>query len=125
MDPIGRLNRLMETLRKQMAESAKRADAAGHQASDVRPQTRSERPSIQELRSRIVERVRGIQSESGENRRRARRVFVESVVAWEFGDQLLLDNRFEDLVDQIEETFEMDTELDKKFHDLITDLTHG
>lgn len=125
MDPITRLNRLMETLRQQIAGSVKRPDAgAGQSAShEVQSEGRPERPDIQELRSRIAARVLALDAGSPDRKRRARRIFFESVIAWEFGDQLLLDSEFSRMIDNIEETVQADPEMDQQFNELLASLS--
>lgn len=125
MDPISRLNRMMETLRKQMAESSKRLDTSKSPPPEVCGRSRYERPTIQALKARIEERIGAIESDAPDRDRRAQRIFLESVIAWEFGDQLLLDSQVGRLVDGIQETFETDPELNSQFHDLLSQLSHG
>ena len=123
MDPISRLNRLVETLRQQMAESAKRLDTAKPHAAEAKPQSRSARLSVEELRRRIQERVKAIEPDNPDRGRRARRIFLESVLAWEFGDELLLDSRLDRLIDNIQQTFESDPEIDAQLSDVIASLS--
>ena len=125
MDPINRLNRLVETLRQQMAESARRLDTAKPHAAEFKPQNRSARLSVEELRRRIQERVKAIEPDNPDRRRRARRIFLESVLAWEFGDELLLDSRLDRLIDNIQQTFESDPEIDAQLGDVISSLSQS
>lgn len=113
----------METLRKQMAESAKRLDTAKSSSPEVGRQNRPERPSLQKLKTRIEERIRAIEPDAPDRSRRSRRIFLESVIAWEFGEHLLLDSQFDRLVDTIQETLEADPELDSQFHHLLGQLS--
>lgn len=125
MDPINRLNRLMETLRQRMAESTKRSNRSSstQQTRLTRASSAPSGRSIEQLRQHIGERVRAIKPEMPEHGRQARRVFFESVLAWEFGDQLLLDNQFSRLIDGIQEAFEADPEIDHELHELLVDLS--
>ncbi len=122
MDPINRLSRIIETLRQQMAESAKRPGPSKPSSDEVRARNRSDRPSVEELRHRILQRVREIEPDNPDRGRRARRIFLESVVAWEFGDELLLDSQLDRLIDSLQQTFETDPELDIQFRELIANL---
>lgn len=125
MDALTRLNRLMETLRQQLAGSVKRTDATTGRstASEIQSRGRPERPSIQELRSRIEARLLALEAGAPDRRRRARRIFFESVLAWEFGDQLLLDSQFSRMIDNIEETVQTDPEMNQQFDELLSSLS--
>lgn len=125
MDPITRLNRLMEALRQQLAGSAKRMDSQTglFTTTEAQSRGRSERPSIQELRSRVETRLLALESGTPDRKRRARRIFFESVLTWEFGDELLLDNQFARMIDNIQETVEADPEMDRQFDELLSSLS--
>lgn len=125
MDPVNRLSRLMETLRQRMAESAKKLGTTSQTSAPSAPRSpaSANRRTVEELRAHIGERVRSLEPNNPERRRRARRIFLESVLAWEFGDQLLLDNQFSRLIDGIQEAFESDPEIDRELSDLLTDLS--
>jgi hypothetical protein len=123
MDPINRLNRMVETLRQQMAESAKRLDTSKTPSGETRSQNRSGRLSLDELRRRIYDRVQAIEPDTPDRGRRARRIFLESVLAWEFGDELLLDSQLDRLIDNLQQTFESDPEIDAQFRDLMANLS--
>lgn len=124
MDPINRLNRLMETLRQQMATSTKRTETPTAENKPRAP-LRSERPSVEQLRVRIEERIRALPPNDPERRRQARRVFLEAVVAWEFGDQLLLDAEFTGLIDRLQETFAADPEIEQELDSVLGGLTES
>lgn len=119
MDPINRLNRLVESLRQQMAESSRRLDMPGRAPAGETPRgTMSLRLALPELRRQIQERIRAAGPPG-----QAKRVFLESVLAWEFGDNLLSDPRYQTLLDNLQAAIENDNELDKQFAALLVDLT--
>lgn len=125
MDPISRLNGLMEVLRRQIADSARRLDAAG------KPGTPAARPpsaaaptavSVQQLRRQITDRLRAIEKSDPRQGDKARRIFFESVLLWEFGDALLLDRRVDDVIDHIETAFRSSPDLDRQLGELLNQL---
>lgn len=124
MDAITRLNRLMDTLRQQLAGSTKRTDAATRQstAGEVQSHGRTEGRNIQELRARIEARMHALEAGTPDRNRRARRIFFESVITWEFGDELLLDSQFLRMIDDIEKTVEADPEINRQFSELLASL---
>ena len=124
MDPIDRLNRLMQTLRQQVATSAKRTDAPTTPGEVAGPR-RAARPSVANLRARVQERLHALPpADTPERRQQARRAFFETVLAWEFGDRLLLDRDLVRLVDQLQETFE-DAELARELDVVLDALTRS
>lgn len=122
MDPINRLNRLVESLRQQMAESSRRLESSPRAAVGETPRGNA-RLSLPELRRQIQERIQAVEGTNPEARRRARRIFLESVLVWEFGDNLLADQRHQTLLDNIQAAIENDAELDKQFSALVGELS--
>lgn len=122
MDPISRLNRLMETLRQQMTQSTKRVATPRQDTASNTARAQTPRQTVSELRQQIRTRVRAIAPNSPDRDRQVRRIFFESVLAWEFGEQLLLDSQFNRLIEGIEEAFEQDSETDRELRNVLTDL---
>lgn len=123
MDPINRLNRLLETLRQQIAESARRSDTSRTQTSPSQSGNGAVKLALPELRRRIQDRIQGVEPTTPEGQRQAKRLFLESVLVWEFGDNLLLDKQYQHMLDNIQATIESDPDTDKQFTALVTDLS--
>jgi hypothetical protein len=98
---IDRLNGVVEVLRRQIAESARRLDVRGKPSKA--PDTVGARPPLQDVKRRIKERLEAIPGNDPDRTRKAQRVFIEAVLTWEFGDTLLLDQRFEEMMDRVQE----------------------
>lgn len=124
-DPISRLSQVMALLLRRpdsnisqrAGSSAKTADstAAGHTAAPARP-------AIEDLRRRIQERVRAIDPDDPRRRQRAARAFLESVLVWEFGDRLLLDAGFEDMLTDIQQSFSLDPDAARQLDELLEEM---
>lgn len=127
LDSINRLNRVMEILRRQVAEDASRPGAAGrpHAPATAEGSQRPERPTVAQLRQRVLERVRAIDPDDPRRPGKARRVFLESVLAWEFGDAILQDHRFDDLLTHIEQGFASVPEMAGQLDELLSALQAG
>ncbi|MBI3900267.1 MAG: hypothetical protein HY308_18540 [Gammaproteobacteria bacterium] len=124
MEPINRLNRLVETLRQQIADSARRAGStAGQSTSATFGNAAQARSALPDLRLRIQDRLRAVDMSGPEGQHQAKRVFLESVLAWEFGDKLQLDQQYTSLLDKIQEAVETDPEFDRQFTALLADLS--
>ena len=126
MDPVNRLNHLMEALRRQMAEKAQRFDQPGAsgKSSDTAPAAKPPgRMSVPELKRRVQDRIKAVGREDRNRQNKAKRIFLESVLAWEFGEALLLDKNFDELLDRIEKSFAASPEMDAQFSQLVEELS--
>lgn len=115
MDAISRLNRLMETLRQQLAGATKRTSPTSGHAPTHGPQP-VQRPTVEQLRARIHERILALGPDDPERRRKAQRLFLEAVIAWEFGEQLLMDSELNRLIDRLEATFASEPEMEHELN---------
>ena len=102
MDPIGGLDAVVRLLRQRLATPT-RARAAGEAQA---PADRSSpRHDVFELRSRIAARLSGLSPEERASGR-ATRIFIESVLVWEFGDELFGDERLAELSSEVQRALE-------------------
>lgn len=124
LDSINRLNRVMEILRRQVAEDSPRTAtvAPGRAPAGSARGPRTERASVEQLRQRVVERVRALDPDDPRRPGKARRIFLESVLAWEFGDDILQDNRLDELLAHIEQGFEAAPEMTDQLDELLLAL---
>ena len=119
-DPVGPINRSFEVLRRQIAEHARqlesgaRASASGTATGPARADA-SGKPAIGELRQRIAERLQAIDPKSPNAGRRRKRIFLESTLAWEFGEEVLRDPSFQELLDRLEMSLSDSQELERQF----------
>jgi hypothetical protein len=124
MEPtIDRLSTVMEVLRRQIAESAQRLDTKGGKA--PAPTTSGNapaKPPLQDVKRRIRERLVTISPQDPDRAKKAQRLFIESVLAWEFGDALLLDNRFSEMLDRVQEGLAALPDMNQQFEKLLETL---
>ena len=122
MDRINGLSHIMESLRKQFTENATRANK-GETSKRPKETSRSARTrrkiSIKQLENRITERIQLLDRQSGEYSRQATHIFVESVIVWEFGEQILNDSRFPEMARAIVSTLDGDEKVRDKMQALI------
>lgn len=126
MDSISRLNGLMEVLRRQIADSARRLESTGKPGSPATPApsaTAAAGVSVQQLRRQLTDRLRIIERTDPRRGDKARRIFFESVLLWEFGDTLLRDRRIDDVLDHLDTAFRSSPELDRQLGELLTELS--
>lgn len=78
--------------------------------------------SIDELRSAISRQLRAIDLRTAGGRHQGRRMFIESVLVWDFGDRLLEDHRLDTVVRDVEQSLIEDAAIAAKFDSLIASL---
>jgi len=119
---ISRLNAVMETLRRQLSETERRSGFVGQRAStsSSRSPASDTRPSLTLLRQRVLERLKNIDPADPQRKSRSRRIFVESVLAWEFGEQLLSDRKLDELVEQVLDAMSGQPDIDQQLSELLT-----
>jgi hypothetical protein len=122
MDPINRLDYVLRLIGKQMSERAMRLDRGAKLAAPDGPARARRRPPLAALKRTVQERLASI--DPGDTRRadKARRVFLESVLAWHFGDELLLDRRFDEMVVGVQEALEAHAKTDASLDRLLREL---
>ncbi len=121
MSRIDGLSQVMEVLRRQMAENAKKMEKGKTGASASANPAKVKKISAQDLQQRIRERLRPLGRLTGYNAKAAR-IFLESVLTWEFGDDLTHDPRFGDLLNEINRAMENDPDLKLRLQTLIQQL---
>jgi hypothetical protein len=103
MDPIKGINQIAQILRQKMAErkSAQVQSGSGIDAATVGASVgKGSKASTDEVKRKIGERIRALPEEERKSPQAAR-IFVETVIAWEFGEQLLQDPQFTDLSTEV------------------------
>lgn len=123
MDPINRLDQVMQVIGRQMSERAARLETSGASARSVAPVGSARRPSLAALRSKVQARLQSIDPHDPRRPERARRVFLESVLAWQFGDALLLDRGFADIVAGVQEALQAHPQADARLDQLLAELS--
>lgn len=120
MSSIGPLNRLVATIATQLAQRGGPAGAA--------PSRRKERAGAnagaprRDLAALVALRVNDIDPDDPQRGRKAFRVFLEAVLLSQFGEQLVNDPQFHQLVDSVRDALEADPQTNVMVHDAIDAL---
>lgn len=125
MDPINSINQLMAILKRQMTErgepSARNTGPSNTSTTQNDARRSTTKPGPEEIQRRIGQRLRNL--EPGERLgNRGTQVFIESVLAWEFGDDVLADPGFGELVASVREILVDDPDLQKSMQRLVEQL---
>ena len=78
--------------------------------------------SLQQLQQKIAERVRAIDPDDAQRGQKSTLIFLESVLRWEYGEGLLNDPRFFNMLDEIQSGMESDPAIRNKLKKLIEGL---
>jgi hypothetical protein len=124
MEPISGLSQVMESLRRQLAESSARLEKGGRAgkhdaAAKNRAASVGAGPTLQK---RIATKIRALNPDDPGWERKAGKLFLETVLLDEFGDQLMNDPSFSQLVDEIAQTIEGQAETKQKMAALVKSL---
>ncbi|WP_139116998.1 hypothetical protein [Candidatus Thiodiazotropha endoloripes] len=126
MDPISKLSRLLETIRSQQISGNRSKKQVVSSSGEINQTNKStnprSKPSIKQLSNRISERLNHL-SDSEQSSSKAIQVFIDSVLAWEFGDDFLQSNSFFSYSEKVRDVIANDKKLSHEFDLLINQLT--
>lgn len=113
MDPIKPLSALNALLGLRLAsrrgEQGAASGKAAHGAPDSVMMTVSGgAATLEELRRRVGDALQSIDSADPDRRRKTATIFAEHVLRWQFGDDILNDARFVDLLDEVSAVLEQE-----------------
>jgi tRNA A37 N6-isopentenylltransferase MiaA len=119
---ISRLNAVMETLRRQLSETERRSGPEKSRTSTSSSRAPASNPqrSLAQLKQRVRDRLKNIDPSDPQRQNRSRRIFIESVLAWEFGEQLLSDRKLDEFVEQIQTAMSSQPDIDQQLSELLT-----
>lgn len=122
MDPISGLTGIMQALRQRLEKrTEKTASSTAHGNADKSKPRRAARADISELKSQIAARLSALKPEERTSPQAAR-IFVESALAWEFGDEILTDPEFARLASDVQQSIDGSPETRDRFAELLKDL---
>ena len=99
MDPLGGISPVMEILRRQMSENLEKLRQGGSVAVGGRPLPRIEgRPVAPTLRQTLARRIRSMDARDPQFQEKATALFVESILTTEFGEDLVNDAGFRQMI---------------------------
>ncbi len=126
MVKIDGTSELISALRSQMASRADglRSAAASSTEGGKADPAGTTPVTIEQLRQRIGRELRDLDLKLPTNRRRARIIFIESVLTWDFGDALLNDPQFGFFVRDIEESMSSNPDVASVLDQVLLQL-HG
>lgn len=123
MDPVNGLSKIIELLKQRAGEApaAKSKFSPNAHRLDHRAATGTEKLSKDALRIQITQAIRELSA--SRDPKAARQVFLSSVLAWEFGPEILQDAGFADLIHEVEKMIDDEPDLAARFDDLLQELS--
>lgn len=106
MDPINPLDKLTALLHKKIAEeaTAKTTRKELVKSSELQFGTQTPKSSPEELRHKIIPLLKSIDINDPKRDQKMMHIFVENVLIWQFGEELLNDSAFSQLLSDVEDT---------------------
>jgi type II secretory pathway component PulM len=121
-DPIQGFNAIVQALRQRLAGRREKIETRAADApAPATPARTEQKASIDDLRIQIAKRLAGLSPEERRSRR-GRQVFLESVLVWEFGDEITTDPAFGRLTAEIQQAIEDEAAISTRFGDLLESL---
>ncbi len=117
MDPVNGISQIVQILRRKLADRAT-PRVAGDATSMAPDRAPAQKASAEEVRRKISARIQRLTIEERKGPRAAQ-IFVESIIAWEFGDEVLQDPKFADLAKEVFDTIAADAQISARLKTLL------
>lgn len=125
MSKVDRTDQLLDILRQELAERIKGGRPEGA-AAPARADDKTVRPvrpiSAEQLRKQLARELKGHNLGTAEGKHQARIAFIETVVAWDLGANLMRDPQFGFMVRHIEDAICGHAGTAERFDGLLADL---
>lgn len=125
MAQIEGLGYMLEVLRRRMSSTAHRpqsSSSSGRTSNTEAPAPPQPRASVDALREKVRERIGGLDPREGEHREKAIRIFLESIILWEFGDELAPTHEFSEIITNIRSEMNAHPTLRSHLNSLVDEL---
>jgi hypothetical protein len=124
MDRIAGLGQIVRLLRKKISRQTMQIESRhiSMAATSTASVQNASVSSIDQLEQRILKRFRTIDLTAADGKHKCVYVFVESILVWEMGEDLLKDPEFDELVGKVSKTILGDERFDAKFSSLLASL---
>jgi hypothetical protein len=105
MSRVDYMNDILSIVRRKVDETARVRAASSAQKSasnaGVAARVVHGRVDANELERRVIDRIRKIPADERDFTKKAGRIFVDAVMAWEFGEELLLDTEYDEMAHSV------------------------
>jgi hypothetical protein len=122
MDPISQFNPVLDALRRQVAENIERLRKSGRLAKNSAADSAAPRAPAEDLDSILQRKLSAIDRRTPEGRASATRIFLETVLVSEFGEALLTDPGFGDLISEVGASLREDADIREQLDRMLLEL---
>jgi len=125
MDKINGLNNILAILRKQIGGPArsKRKTEDLETKTDEKVDVATSSLELEELEKRLFDRIAALDPNDPDKQKNLTYLFVQTILTWEFGEKLLEDPGFHELVEKVSELFCSNTKLRNSLDEFLADKT--
>lgn len=123
MDPLNSLDSIAELIRRRASESSasKLDKSAFEKLSKARQKhALAKQWTAEDVKSKIIIAIKGINSQDPKKNQKLVGVFVENVLLWQFGDELINDLNFINLVEDVSGALLNEKSILDQLHRLVT-----
>jgi len=121
------MEQLLDSLRQQLLTRTDARETDGLSSStaqaDIANAQRAE--TTEDLRKRIARELGPLDLSTTMGRRRARISFIESIIAWDFGNSMVRDPQFSAFVQSIEESMSKDSQTSELLDEMLSAMAKG
>ncbi len=122
MDPVSNVSQLVAILRKQLAESQNKPNTSANVSPPPKSALTSGRLNIDELQRKTREKIGRLDPSDPKVQHKSIRIFLESVLTWQFGESLIEDPKFYGLLEDVQNAIESDPDVCQNLTNLIAKL---
>jgi hypothetical protein len=119
------INGILQILRRRVGTSSQRTD--GSQQTDRKEEADlpvvDGRASTADLEAGIRSRIRELNPDDEDYQEQATGIFLESVLLWEFGEDMSRDQEFSEIMTRIKDSFASNDELRQQMNRLVRQLS--
>ena len=123
MDPVNSLSQVLSVLRRQMSERAVKLGTQSALSQSRAAESAATGDALLEVQRKVQERIRALDPNDARRQSKAVRLFLEGVFSHEFGDSMLTDPAFYNLIDDVQTAMESDSEIDQALQRMIKELS--
>jgi len=123
VDPVNSLSQVLSVLRRQMSERSAKLGTQSAVSQSRSAESAVTGDALLEVQRKVQERIRALDPNDARRQSKAVRLFLEGVFSHEFGDSMLTDPAFYNLIDDVQTAMESDSEIDQALQRMVKELS--
>jgi len=123
MDKIKQVNSIFQIARSHITNKNNINSTAKSKKTSKSTNKKNKKLSISELKTSIFKKVKNLDNTDSDYSQQVQKIFLESVLIREFGEELANDPDFHEMINKINDSISKDTESSLNFSNLVKQLT--